>query len=162
MKRILPLLLLVAVTQIDAGACCKEDQQAAMAKMRAEKGAQKDAGQYREEMLKKYDTNGDGKIDEEEKRVAMAQKGQGEWPGREEMLKRFDKDGDGHLNEDEKHAAMSAMRAEKNARDLKDWGGKGDSAAQEKKMAYDKNGNGEFKNRQGHFKGEGARGKGAK
>jgi HlyD family secretion protein len=72
-----------------------------------------------EEMLKQFDKDGDGKLDDTEReamRTAMAARFGG-GPGndrtnsrprlsQEELLKRFDKDGDGKLNEDE----LAAMR----------------------------------------------------
>lgn len=51
-------------------------------------------------MLKKYDKNGDGKLDDEEK-AAMKK-------DREEQVKKYDKNGDGKLDEEER----AAMRAD--------------------------------------------------
>jgi len=76
-----------------------------------------------EEILKQYDKNGDGTLDETEResmRAAFAARfggqgppgegpGGGMRPGREEMLKRFDKDGDGQLDEGERAAMREAM-----------------------------------------------------
>lgn len=76
----------------------------------------------REAMVKEFDKNGDGQLDETESaalREAMSQRfgqagrggpgGQrGQMPNREEMLKRFDKNGDGEIDEQEREA----MRAE--------------------------------------------------
>jgi Ca2+-binding EF-hand superfamily protein len=72
-------------------------------------------------MMKEFDKNGDGELDEEERnamRETLRQRfggpggpgGGGRGPGfnREEMLKRFDKNGDGELDEEEREA----MRAE--------------------------------------------------
>ena len=66
------------------------------------------------EAYKKYDKNGDGKLDEQERAAAMkarGEKGDGQKPGagREEAMKRFDKDGDGKLNDEERAAARKAM-----------------------------------------------------
>lgn len=79
------------------------------------------AGFDREAMMKEFDKNGDGELDEEERnamRETLRQRfggpggpgGGGRGPGfnREEMLKRFDKNGDGELDEEEREA----MRAE--------------------------------------------------
>ena len=50
-----------------------------------------------QEMLKKFDKDGDGKLNEDERKAAgQARKA--------EMLKRFDKDGDGKLSEEEREA----------------------------------------------------------
>lgn len=76
----------------------------------------------REAMVKQFDKNGDGQLDETEgaaMREALSQRfgqagrggagGQrGQMPNREEMLKRFDKNGDGEIDEQEREA----MRAE--------------------------------------------------
>lgn len=74
-----------------------------------------------EEMMKRFDKNGDGQLDEEE-RNAMREsfggmRGQG-GPGgpggsnREEMMKRFDKNGDGQLDEEERNAMRETTRQE--------------------------------------------------
>ena len=58
----------------------------------------------REEIIKKFDKDGDGKLSDEEKaeaRKAMEAR-------RKEMIGKFDKDGDGKLNEEERKAAMAA------------------------------------------------------
>lgn len=77
-----------------------------------------------EEMLKQFDKNNDGQLDDEEReamRTAMAARfgamGGPGGPGgprfnREEMLKRFDKNGDGELDEDERTAMRETLRAE--------------------------------------------------
>ena len=74
----------------------------------------------REAMMKEFDKNGDGTLDEEERaamRETLRQRfgagggpggGRGQMPNREELLKRFDKNGDGELDEEEREA----MRAE--------------------------------------------------
>lgn len=71
----------------------------------------------RQELLKKHDKNGDGKLDDAER--AAAEKAREQFQGqrppgprgarfREEMIKRFDKDGDGVLNDEERAAAQAA------------------------------------------------------
>jgi HlyD family secretion protein len=85
-----------------------------------ESGRRRGGGGFnREEMLKQFDKNGDGEIDETEREAARAAMmarsggpgGRGTNAGprfnREEMLKRFDKNGDGRLD-DEEQAAMRA------------------------------------------------------
>ena len=71
----------------------------------------------REEMLKRFDSDGDGELNDEERRTmreAMLSQ-PGGFPGgpprfdREEMLKRFDADGDGQLSEEERKAMREAM-----------------------------------------------------
>ena len=67
----------------------------------------------REEVMKKFDKDGDGKLNEEEKaelRKKMAERG----AGRKVppfILEKFDKDGDGKLNGDERAEARKAMEA---------------------------------------------------
>ncbi|HYG75951.1 MAG TPA: EF-hand domain-containing protein [Planctomycetota bacterium] len=85
----------------------------------AKKGGKREGGnpekehRKHEEMLKRFDKDGDGKLSEEEKRAAMEAMGKhregGEANHKAEIIKRFDKDGDGTLNEEEKRAAMEAM-----------------------------------------------------
>ena len=68
-------------------------------------------GKMREEVLKRFDKNGDGKLNDEEKAAAKKahdERGGGDGKMREEILKRFDKDGDGKLNDEEKAAAKKA------------------------------------------------------
>ncbi len=69
------------------------------------------------DLLKLFDKNGDGQLDEME-RQAMRAAGQGRFPGRgqggprigpEEMLKRFDKNGDGQLDEQERAAMRESL-----------------------------------------------------
>ena len=62
----------------------------------------------REEVLKKFDKDGDGKLSEEEKgelRKAMASRGRKLPP---HLMEKFDKDGDGKLNPEERRAAMAS------------------------------------------------------
>jgi HlyD family secretion protein len=79
-----------------------------------------------EEMLKQFDKNGDGELDETEReamRAAMAARfGQG-GPGgggggprmsREEMLKQFDKNGDGELDDNERAAMRESLGSRTN------------------------------------------------
>lgn len=76
----------------------------------------------REDMMKKYDKNGDGQIDGKE-RAALREKlmksrgnpAEGRGRGRNNvdraaLIKEFDKDGDGKLDDNERQAAMTAMR----------------------------------------------------
>ncbi len=65
----------------------------------------------REEMIKKFDKDGDGKLSEDEKDAAKAAM-------EKQMLEKFDKDKDGKLSEEEKEAAKEARRAEMKKRML--------------------------------------------
>lgn len=81
-----------------------------------------------EEMMKQFDKNGDGELDEQEReamRAAMAARGgRGGGPrlSREEMLKRFDKNGDGELDESER-AAMRESQGGRGGRSERPQGG---------------------------------------
>ena len=73
------------------------------------------------EMLKKFDTDGDGKLSDTEKTTLRAEmqnrRGGGrdrkQWTPeqRDEMLKKFDKDGNGKLSQEERDTAREAMKA---------------------------------------------------
>lgn len=76
----------------------------------------------REEMIKRFDTNGDGKLDQTEREALRAEmeKNRGAGPEdragpggplRERAIERFDKDGDGKLNEAERAELASRPRA---------------------------------------------------
>ncbi len=66
----------------------------------------------KEGAMKRFDKNGDGKLDDAEKAEAKAAREQ----MREEALKRFDKDGDGKLNDAERAEAREAMKKLKKRR----------------------------------------------
>ena len=66
----------------------------------------------REEIIKKFDKDGDGKLSDEEKAEArktmMSKRKMPPF-----VIKKFDKDGDGELNDEEKAAARAEMAARK-------------------------------------------------
>lgn len=80
--------------------------------------------EFRQKVLEKFDGNGNGQLDPDEREAAKAAmqrrreqgggKGQGRQAGaadperRQKMLERFDKDGDGKLSETERAAAKEA------------------------------------------------------
>ncbi len=76
-------------------------------------------GQGREQMIKRFDKNGNGQLDPDEMqaaREAMQKLGGGQggkpgqgMPNREEMIKKFDKNGNGQLDPDEMQAARQSM-----------------------------------------------------
>ena len=71
----------------------------------------------REQMMKKYDTDSNGELSEEERAVLRAdmekrrRKQGGKRPNREQILKKFDTDGDGELSEEERKAMHEAFEA---------------------------------------------------
>lgn len=90
-------LLLISVLSLATGIIAKP-----------EKGGKKpgsgEGRPSREEVMKKFDKDGDGKLNEDERaeaRKAMEAR-------RAEMIEKFDKDGDGKLNEEERKAAMAS------------------------------------------------------
>ena len=62
------------------------------------------------EIIEKFDKDGDGMLNEEEREAAKAARGDMEANRRKELLAKFDKDGDGKLSEDEKKAMREAMK----------------------------------------------------
>jgi Ca2+-binding EF-hand superfamily protein len=74
--------------------------------------------QSREELIKRFDKNGDGKLDEDEKAAAhkaMRMEGGGYAGRQKEILRRFDKNGDGRLDDGERAEAEKARElVEKN------------------------------------------------
>ncbi|MBK9137443.1 MAG: efflux RND transporter periplasmic adaptor subunit [Verrucomicrobia bacterium] len=86
-----------------------------------QEGAPRRGGFNQEEMIRQYDKDGDGQLNEAEQsamreamraRFAQGGPGGGGPPGfdREAMMKEFDKDGDGQLSEEERTAMREAMR----------------------------------------------------
>lgn len=67
--------------------------------MGAKRGAQ-----MRERILQKFDADGDGKLNEEERAAAKA--------AREQHIKEFDSNGDGKLDDTERKAAMQARKGQ--------------------------------------------------
>ena len=100
------------------------------AEMAQGQGQRRAGGNFnREELVKQFDKNGDGELDETERdamRQAMAARfgamggpgrggtnaaNRGPRMNREEMMKRFDKNGDGELDEDERTAMRASFGA---------------------------------------------------
>ena len=76
----------------------------------------------REEMMKRFDADGDGQLSESERAALREEMGkhkgghpEGKRPSREEMMKRFDADGDGQLNEAERAELHKAFEEHRRA-----------------------------------------------
>jgi HlyD family secretion protein len=101
-----------------------------------------------EEMMKQFDKNGDGQLDETERaamQTAMRERFGGRGGGRprlsqEELLKQFDKNGDGQLDETERAAMQTAMRERPGGRG----GGRPRLSQEELLKKFDKNGDGQL------------------
>ena len=111
MKKILIISLTLA---FGLGGLWAEDKPA---KKERKPAPQRGAPPNREAILKKFDKDGDGKLNEEERAEARKSFGGGR-PQRPpaELIKKFDKDGDGKLNEDERKAAGAEMRKNRGGR----------------------------------------------
>lgn len=93
---------------------------AALAEEADNQGAEKKA------RLEKFDKDGDGKLNDEERAAAKAARGDGKYDGKHDgkkhgkdrmnhefkkrIMEQFDKDGDGKLNEEEREAAKAAHK----------------------------------------------------
>ncbi len=62
------------------------------------------------EVIEKFDKDGDGKLNEEERQAARAAGKERMEAKRKEMIAKFDKDGDGKLSEEEEQAMREARR----------------------------------------------------
>jgi len=122
--------------------------------VRAE-GAEKGKGGGRGEMLKNFDKDGDGKLNDEEKAAAKAAWEAKRAEEHKAMLAKFDKDGDGKLNDEEMKAMHEARKAEMEKKFDTDGDGKlsdVEKAAMDKAMS-------EHKGKGGHRGAKGAAGK---
>ncbi|MGJ8634101.1 MAG: hypothetical protein ACSHX7_09285 [Luteolibacter sp.] len=63
------------------------------------------------EIIAKFDTDGDGKLDETERAAAKAAREEMMEAQKAKMLEKFDADGDGELSESEREAAKAAREA---------------------------------------------------
>lgn len=95
-----------------------------------------------EDLLKKMDKDGDGKISEEEFQKAMGiteegfrQRALDKWGNADEILKQTDLDGDGMVDEEELRKAMEAVGISP---------GQAEALAREMMMKYDKDGDGKL------------------
>lgn len=78
------------------------------------KPGSKEGRPSREEIIKEFDKDGDGKLNDEEKaelRKKMTERSGGSRKLPPFLIKKFDKDGDGQLNDEEKAEARKAMEA---------------------------------------------------
>ena len=117
--------------------------------LNAEEAKPKGERPSREEIIAKFDKDGDKKLDEEERKAAREARGErakrggkdakegdkkrgekGKANHRAEMMKKFDKDGDGELSKEEREAARAGFRAKMVEKFDKD--GDGELSAEER------------------------------
>lgn len=125
-----------------------------------EKGGKgdKSARPSREEMIKKFDKDGDGKLNDEEKAAIRKEMMANRTPP-PHILEKFDKDGDGKLCDEEK----AAIRKEMMAKFDKDGDGKlGPDERKAAMAARGKESSGKGKKGEGKGKGKGKKGEGKK
>jgi Ca2+-binding EF-hand superfamily protein len=65
----------------------------------------------RKKVLEKFDRNGDGKLDENERAAAKEAFKERFGEMRKKTLEKFDRNGDGKLDENKKEAAKEALKA---------------------------------------------------
>ena len=90
------------------------------------------------ELIKKFDADGDGKLNEEERKTAMEAMRERAEKHRKEMLAKYDTDGDGKLSESEREALRTDMKA-RHAELLEKYDADGDGklSPEERKAAID-------------------------
>ncbi|MEN8756293.1 MAG: EF-hand domain-containing protein [Akkermansiaceae bacterium] len=101
-----------------------------------------------QEIVEKFDTDGDGKLNKEERKAAFEAR-------KAEMLQKYDKDGDGKLSEDERKAAAADRKSAAIKRFDKD--GDGQLSDEEKKAMRE-----EIRKRRGGPEGRSGKSKGGK
>jgi hypothetical protein len=90
------------------------------------------------EIVEKFDKDGDGKLNEEERKAAMQARRERAGQMREKMLEKFDTNGDGKLDEGEREAMRKAMEAKREEMLRKyDADGDGRLSPEERKAAID-------------------------
>ena len=90
------------------------------------------------EIIEKFDKDGDGKLNEEERKAAMEARRKRAGQMREKMLEKFDTNGDGKLDEDERKAMREAMEAKRQEiLDKYDADGDGKLSPEERQAAID-------------------------
>lgn len=103
MKKMLTMSLVLSLGGLLAGAAEGENKP----KPAVPPAGAPPAGVYRvPEAYKKYDKNGDGKLDEEERKALQKER-------QEEMMKKYDKNGDGKLDETERQAMVEDRKKER-------------------------------------------------
>ena len=107
------------------------------------------------EIIAKFDKDGDGKLNEEERKAAKAAREEMEAARKKEILEKFDADKDGELNE----AEREAMRTEMKKRMLEKFDKDGNGELSEEERAEMRK---HFKDRPGHDRPHGKDRKGRK
>ena len=78
--------------------------------VQAEEGKKRPERKAPAKIIEKFDKDGDGKLNEDERAAAKAWHMEMMKARKKEMLKKFDKDGDGELNEAEREEAKAARK----------------------------------------------------
>jgi hypothetical protein len=104
------------------------------------RGGPRGGGFNREEVIKKYDKDGDGKLSDDEKAEARKDMEADMAKRREEMTKKYDKDGDGKLNDEER----AELRKEFAGRGGRGPGGAGGPSREEMLKKFDKDKDGKL------------------
>jgi len=100
----------------------------------------------RDKFIEKYDTNGDGVLDEDEKAKLLERRKQ----FRQQILKKYDTDGDGKLNEEEKKNAKEGFRKRMRQTLLKKYDTNGDGKLDEAERAKLQEERSKYKNFRGN------------
>lgn len=101
-------------------------------------------GFNREEVLKKFDKDNDGKLSDDEKAEARKSMEEQFAKRREEMTKKFDKDGDGKLSDDEREALRKEFGGRGPGGRGRGPGGPGGPGREEFLKRFDKDGDGKL------------------
>jgi Ca2+-binding EF-hand superfamily protein len=104
----------------------------------------KPPGQHKQEMLQRFDKDGDGKLNDEEKAAAKAAMQQRQGDMREEALKRFDANGDGKLDDAERATAQEAMHKQRGGQMTDEQRAKARAEFQAYAAKHDKDGDGKL------------------
>ena len=96
-------------------------------------GHERKGGDFRKKMMEKYDTDGDGKLSDDEKDAMKKAYKASHEAFKAEMIKEYDNDGDGELSDDERKEARESEK--QNVLDMFDKDGNGELNGAEREKA---------------------------